>query len=218
MLTLLDVTSAKSINWYFRKRRMKSFFSYLKTINKDKVNILDIGGTVFFWEKMGVANSEKINVTLMNVFEQNSPYKNIKCMVGDATNIDAIPPSEYDVVFSNSVIEHLFTFDKQRIMADNIKKLSSKYFVQTPNYNFPVEPHFLFPFFHYLPNRWKLYLLNKFSLGHYPIIPDKKSAQTSIDKIRLLKPREVKSLFPGSKLMFEKVLFFNKSIIVHNLN
>jgi len=103
-------------------------------------------------------------------------------------------------------------------MADNIKKISDKYFVQTPNYNFPVEPHFLCPFFHYLPNGLKLFLLKNFSLGHYPVIPDKTKAQAAIDKIRLLKPGEVKTLFPGSKLVFEKILFLNKSIIVHNLN
>ena len=217
MLKFIDVTSPKSINWYFRKRRMKSFFQYLNKIKKEKISILDIGGTIFFWEKMGIAKLEKFEITLMNVFEQVSTYKNIHCVVGDATDMNTIPKKDFDIVFSNSVIEHLKSFDNQKVMAENIQKMSPKYFVQTPNYNFPIEPHFLFPFFHYLPNSIKIKLLRNFSLGHYPIIQDKEKAQAAIDKIRLLNPKEVKSLFPGCKMIFEKVFFFNKSIIAHNL-
>lgn len=218
MLNIVDVTSAKSINWYFRKRRMKIFFRYVDQIQTGMVSVLDIGGTVLFWKKMGVAGSQKIDITLLNIFEQSSDYENIHCIVGDATDMNAIPQRNFDIVFSNSVIEHLGSLDSQIAMAKNIQKIAAKYFVQTPNYNFPIEPHFLFPFFHYLPNRFKLFLLKNFSLGNYPVIRDKEKAQAAIDKIRLLHPKELKRLFPTCQIMFEKFLFFNKSIIAHNLN
>lgn len=51
--------------------------------------------------------------------------------------------NEFDAVFSNSVIEHVGDYEAQRQMANEIMRVGKRYFVQTPNFYFPIEPHIL---------------------------------------------------------------------------
>jgi hypothetical protein len=63
----------------------------------------------------------------------------------------------FDIAFSNSVIEHVGTWEAQTAFADEVRRVGRKYFVQTPNRHFPIESHYLFPFFQFLPvtlQRW----------------------------------------------------------------
>ena len=55
--------------------------------------------------------------------------------------------SPYDIVHSNSVIEHLYNFENQKKMASEIIRVGQKYIVQTPNKYFFLEPHYLASFF-----------------------------------------------------------------------
>ena len=71
--------------------------------------------------------------------------------VGDAVDMPGISDGAFDVVFSNSVIEHVETYENQRRMAAEIRRVGRRYFVQTPNRHFPLEPHFLVPGFQLLP-------------------------------------------------------------------
>jgi hypothetical protein len=217
MLKIFDATSKKGISWYFRQKRMKYFINYVNTIDKVSVNILDLGGTPFFWERLGFANSKKVRITILNHFAEDCPYSNISCIVGSATDISTYPKEPFDIIFSNSTIEHLFTYENQKQMASNILGYGNKFFIQTPNYYFPLEPHFIFPFFHYLPIKFKIYLITHFSLGSYAKAKNYKSALKLIEEIKLLEPRQMRELFPGLQILFEKFLFLNKSIIAQNL-
>jgi 2-polyprenyl-3-methyl-5-hydroxy-6-metoxy-1,4-benzoquinol methylase len=60
----------------------------------------------------------------------------------------------FDIVFSNSVIEHVGDAESQQQFAHEIARVGRAYWVQTPNRRFPVEPHLLTPFLHFLPTRW----------------------------------------------------------------
>ncbi|WP_332912525.1 hypothetical protein [Algoriphagus boritolerans] len=120
------------------------------------------------------------------------------------------------MVFSNSVIEHLYTFENQRKMAAEVQRVGRKYFVQTPNKYFPVEAHYALPFAQYLPKKLLFFLLTNTKLSRLTRW-ESRAAQQYLDEIRLLNEKEMKSLFPKSKLLKEKVLGMTKSLTAHNL-
>jgi len=217
MLEILDATSKKGISWYFRKRRMRRFLEYLHRLDKEKIYILDVGGTTFFWEQLGLANSDKIEIALLNLAPQTTTFSNMKFVTGDVADLNTYPQGPFDIIFSNSVIEHLFTYENQQKMASNILNAGTKVFIQTPNFYFPIEPHFMFPCFHFFSKQFRIFLLRNFSLGSYTKMTDNQSAEIAVDEIKLLRPRQMAELFPTLKIGYEKLFFMNKSIIAQNL-
>ena len=61
------------------------------------------------WESAGYAGSEGIDIVLLNLIEQESPYPNITTTIGDAADLSRYGDGAFDVAVSNSVIEHLPT-------------------------------------------------------------------------------------------------------------
>ncbi len=58
----------------------------------------------------------------------------------------------FDLVYCNSVVEHITRTDRQRFAAE-IRRVARGWLVQTPAWSFPVEPHALLPFAQWLPSR-----------------------------------------------------------------
>ena len=115
------------------------------------MRILDIGGTNSFWKQRGLVGRGDVRVVLVNLEAEPRVHENIEPRAGDATNVGELPDGSFDVVFSDSVIEHLETFARQAAMAAEVRRLAPTYWVQTPNFWFPIEPHFLTPAWHWLP-------------------------------------------------------------------
>jgi SAM-dependent methyltransferase len=57
---------------------------------------------------------------------------------------------EFDLVYSSSVIEHI-PRARRAAFAAEVNRVGRGLYVQTPAYGFPVEPHSLLPFAHWLP-------------------------------------------------------------------
>ncbi|MGB4204058.1 MAG: class I SAM-dependent methyltransferase [Bacteroidales bacterium] len=178
------------------------------------VRIIDAGGTELFWEQMGFSGNPDIEITLLNLKSEPVKNPNIKSISGDARDMIRFAEKEFDIAFSNSVIEHVGDFDDQKRMAAEMKRIARGIFLQTPNYYFPVEPHFLFPFFQFMPLWLKTRLLMNFNLGWHSRVPDKKRAREICRTIRLLKKSELKTLFPGSEIHREYFFGMVKSFIV----
>jgi len=102
-------------------------------------------------------------------------------------------------------------------MVDNLQRVAQYYFVQTPAFIFPFEPHFLFPFFHWLPRKIRIWLTLHFKLGWFKKCKNKMDAELLVDSIRILKKRELKILFKGATLIKEKFLMMSKSYIITNM-
>jgi len=199
---------------YFRERRFKLFQKLINELPRP-IRILDIGGTQFFWEKMNFTGEPNIHFTLVNLYPQEAPGENFECVVGDATNLP-FEDKEFDIVFSNSVIEHLFTWENQVEMASEIRRVGNNYFVQTPNLFFPIEPHWLFPFFQFLPVFVRVFLTQHFDIGGYPKTNEKAAALRRVKEVRLLSKREMQKLFPDGECYKEKFMSMTKSIIMYN--
>jgi hypothetical protein len=141
----------------------------------------------------------------------------MQSVAGDATNLHLFADQSFDLVFSNSVIEHLFTWENQQKMATEVQRVSKRFFIQTPNYWFPVEPHWVFPLFQYLPFSLRVFLTQHFSLGHIQKSLSKREAIEQVREIRLLSLREMKQLFPDAKIYAEKFVGLDKSFIAYKV-
>lgn len=208
----------KSLGAKFRANRLRKFEKlFFRNFKLEKpISILDVGGTDYFWKKSQIPNIPGVRITLLNLHLEKTTHPHIKAIVGDATDMKVFEDKKFDLVFSNSVIEHLYSFGNQRKMADEIQRVGRKYFVQTPNKYFPVEAHYAIPFAQYLPKRLLFFLLTKTKISRFKRW-DQKAAQQYLDEIRLLNSSEMKSLFPESILLEERVLGLTKSITAHNL-
>ena len=70
----------------------------------------------------------------------------------------------FDVVFSNSVIEHVGDAASQRRFAREVARVGRAYWVETPNRWFPVEQHLLTPLVHWLPAAWQGAIVPRFTV------------------------------------------------------
>lgn len=213
MISIADMRDPQSLASRMRKRRFQFFTDLLASVPRP-ITICDIGGTPSFWDSMALPSDDDVTVIVVNLFPQTSTDARVRTLVGDARALD-FPDQSFNVVYSNSVIEHVGTYDDQRRMADEVRRLGPRHFVQTPNYFFPVEPHFLFPGFQFLPADLRAWLLTKRNLGWMEREPDFSTASEVVRSIRLLRLGEMRRLFPTSSIYRERVAGLTKSFIAY---
>jgi SAM-dependent methyltransferase len=214
LMDMVDFRRDGSVITKIRLSRIALFKDLISPLPKP-VKILDVGGTELFWEKMGFADDENYQITILNLSKTEGHHSNISLVVGDARDMSEFGDEAFDVAFSNSVIEHVGGPSEQRQMAEEVMRVGKRYFVQTPNRSFPFEPHFLFPFFQFFPLALKVFMIRHFSLGWYPRISDRDEATKAAKSVRLLRRREVADLFPDGKIRDEKLLGMTSSFIVY---
>jgi hypothetical protein len=100
-----------------------------------------------------------------------------------------------------------------RQFSREVSRVADKYFVQTPNYWFPIEPHFMTLFFHWLPKPLRVWAMLKFSLGSEERRTTVDSAVRAVENARLLDKRMFGALFPDARIQIERVLLLPKSLI-----
>jgi ubiquinone/menaquinone biosynthesis C-methylase UbiE len=213
-LPSFDPDNEKSISNYYRRKRFAFFNDLIKTVKKP-FRILDVGGTQAYWDSMGFSD-KNIQIILLNLGTTAVSSDNFTSVIGDATNLSEYKDNEFDLVFSNSVIEHLFTWENQVKMANEIRRVGKRYFVQTPNLYFPVEPHWVFPFFQFLPRPVKISLTQNFTLGHYPKAITREKSIERVNEVQLLTKQKMQQLFPDGKMYYEIVFGLTKSITAYN--
>lgn len=196
---------------YFRTRRIRLLYSQLG-INKE-TRVLDLGGSLYWWEladKMGLPVPA---VTILNIYPgpDNLP-PGIKWIVGDGTSL-LFDDNSFDLVFSNSVIEHLGSWESQQRFATEIDRMSPKHYIQTPNRGFFIEPHLIAPFVHWFPHRVQLKLLRNFTIWGILTRPSREQCEEFLREVQLLSESDMAKLFPNSEISKEKFCGLTKSII-----
>lgn len=121
--------------------------------------------------------------------------------------------SEFDICFSNSVIEHLGTFDRQKIFAQEVCRVGKKIWVQTPARSFFFEPHWLAPFIHFFSPNIQRKLARNFTLRGWLLRPDREYVDRFLSELRLLTYEEMAQLFPDCEIRVERFLGMPKSYI-----
>ena len=109
------------VSSYFRRRRMKCFLEEL-AVHGDK-KILDVGGEYYFWEQLTCVK----DVTLLNL-HKSGENERIKSIEYDGTDFP-FKDNEFDIVFSNSTIEHVGDLDRQKLFSAEIGRVSKKYLI-----------------------------------------------------------------------------------------
>jgi hypothetical protein len=211
---LVDSSDPGSYANRLRERRFALFRSLLEGLSPP-IRILDVGGTPTFWQLRGADLPGNPSVVVLNLDPLAGGDSRVTTVVGNGLDMRAIPDGSFDVVFSNAVIEHVETLENQRRMAAEIQRVGKRYFVQTPNKLFPLEPHFLVPGFQFLPIRLRTELLRRMPLGWYARTADRAAAEEKVRMIRLMTEREFRSVFPGATIHREKVLGLTKSFIAY---
>ncbi|MHA7130361.1 class I SAM-dependent methyltransferase [Algoriphagus namhaensis] len=208
-----------SLGARFRTKRLQDFEELFFTIFSatQPIKILDVGGTDYFWRDSKVLQLPNVELILLNLHLEKSDHPAIRAVQGDATNMSEFAPHSFDLVFSNSVIEHLYNFAQQKKMADEILRVGKHYFIQTPNRHFPVEAHYALPLAQHMPRSWVYFLLTKTRLSRLEKWTPE-SATQYLDEIRLLSEREMLRLFPEAQIYREKFLGLTKSFAAHNLH
>ncbi len=128
---------------------------------------------------------------------------NVNCVVADATELP-FDDQSFDVVFSNSVIEHV-PRARQELFANEIRRVAPRYFVQTPNRYFPIEPHYQVPFFQFVPKDVQRWVNGRMRVGYKP--------RGMWEDIALLSARQLQRLFPDATIMRERAGGLTKSLM-----
>lgn len=207
-----------SLGAKFRTKRLKAFENLFFKIfeNQAEIRILDVGGTDYFWKNSRIPNLPGVTITLLNLHLEQSSHPNILAQQGDATDMSNFEKGSFDLVFSNSVIEHLYTLENQQKMAAEIQRVGKHYFIQTPYKYFPVEAHYALPFAQFLPKNLVFSILTKTRLSRLKYW-EPKAARQYLDEIRLLDKNEMGELFPAAKILEEKAWGLTKSLTAHTL-
>ena len=187
-MRLADAISLRS-----RTRKLELFLDELRPT--EDTTVLDVGADE-------LAFGEGDGCSTLNFFEEHYPwperitalglqdgmgfrarYPHIQYVQGDAC---ALPfgEREFDIVFSNAVIEHVGGHERQRLLVSEALRVGRRVFVTTPNRRFPIEVHTRLPLVHWLPDR----------ISHR--IYDAAGRGFAKENHLLSKP-ELESLFPG---------------------
>ena len=211
-----DQNNENSISKKFREKRLEFFSEFCENLSKP-LSVLDLGGSDYHWRDSEFQNNRDYHITIVNTEDQSTEdFNNLSYIKKDVKDLGFFEENEYDLVYSNSLIEHINNFLHQKKLAREIARIGKHYFIQTPNYYFPVEPHFLFPMFQFLPLGLKTKLIRNYDLGWFKKETDIVKANELANSVRLLKKSELKEIFPDGKIYYEKYYIFNKSFIIYS--
>jgi hypothetical protein len=206
------VTIQQKIFVVFRRRRMSRFYTMFRP--SEETRLLDIGGAPNTWIAESRYDS-KVPVTLVNLRFPDPTVQTdgrFRAVEGDATNLP-FEDASFDIAFSNSVIEHMTSWERQQTFAAEARRVAKKLWIQTPARSFPIEPHVLAPFFQYLPRRLQNRMARHFTLWGLLTKPNPARVDEMLSDIRLLTYQEMKQLFPDCLILKEHVLGLTKSYV-----
>ncbi len=191
---------------FFRSRRLRRF---ARSFGLDpQTSVLDLGGAEYYWPWLKV----RPRVIVANFEQRDLEKADLDWVRADGRKLP-FKDGAFDVVYCNSVLEHLPDEGSRSAMAREVARVGRGYSVQTPNRWFPVDAHTLTPAFHLLPKRWQSRLARNFTLWGRLQRPTPAEARGFVENIRLLTARDLQRLFPDAVIERERFLGLTKSVI-----
>jgi SAM-dependent methyltransferase len=189
---VLTGLAARASLWN-RRRKLALFMQTMRPGPETRVVDVGVGDTPFGTEP-GVAATHNFFEALYPWPEQVTAvsdvplpnfaqaFPSIETVVANGLDLP-FADDEFDVAFSNAVIEHVGSREEQRQFVAELCRVAPRVFVSTPNRWFPVETHTLVPFVHWLPRRHADSAMHALRRENW-------------DQVELLSKAELLALFP----------------------
>ncbi len=216
---LVNYSDTNSFASKLRRKRLTPLINLIEECHKEygKVNLIDIGGTQTYWNILpnNLLEKRNIHITIVNLPGSNKPEdnENFSFVEADGCDLSMFGNKEFHIAHSNSVIEHVGNWSKIEKFAGELSRVAEKFFIQTPNYWFPVEPHCMTPLFHWFPKPFRIWLVNNFNLGSWEREESIGGAVRMVESINLLNKRMMRELFADADIKTERFLLFPKSFM-----
>lgn len=207
-----------------RFRQVQSMIDHL-VARHGTIRVLDAGGRAEYWNMLSPEAADRVHVTILNTSPELADYSTqtathlaYENVTGDACAMPQYGDGAFHLVHSNSVIEHVGSYSRMIAFADETRRVGQAYYVQTPNFWFPIDPHNAVPLLHWLPDPMRLGMETRFNLGvtrrtDYPGAADR------IDHRRMVSQPMMHSLFPDARHSAERfALIFKKSLIASRID
>jgi Methyltransferase domain len=202
----------KPVSRFFRERRNRplgAMIDKMQIIKGVAVNVLDVGGSIFFWLSVPDNVRDKCKISLVNLPgaydglppEEEEIKSAFTLLTGDARNLSQFEDGSFDVVVCNSVIEHVGSWADMEAAANEAQRVGRHGWIQVPAFEFPLEQHFLIPFVHWFADPIQIRLLAALH-GEFK----KRSffdQQMSVHHVRPLTRRQLGQLFPAAEIRSE---------------
>jgi hypothetical protein len=200
-----------AISQHFRHKRMQRFVREFALTSDTRV--LDVGGVPDTWRLL----TRPPQVVLLNTPRTAAELAAANSWVAGDGRCLPFRDQSFDIVFSNSVIEHVGDAASQERFAREVARVGRGYWVQTPNRWFPVEQHLFTPFIHWLPGRWQKAIVPHGTVwgALARVAPDQRRffLRHYLDEVRLLTASELRRLFPDARLLRERFCGATKSLV-----
>ncbi|MBY0441675.1 MAG: class I SAM-dependent methyltransferase [Mycobacteriaceae bacterium] len=203
-----DVNSTRSLSGRARTRRWQHLIEIFPAFSE--MRVLDLGGTPDSWRLAPVLPK---SVTTVNLLPLASSAAGITAIHADVCDLPSAVTSErFDLVFSNSLLEHLGGHARRQQFVDHVHSLADRHWVQTPYRYFPVEPHWLFPGMQWLPYEVRVQISMRWNRGHIRTYT-RADAQEQVDEIDLIGIAQMRRYFPSSIIWYERFAGLVKSLV-----
>jgi hypothetical protein len=185
---------------------------------KGEVNVIDVGGTRTYWNIIPVdlLKAQNVKITIVNLPDTETTFDDplFSFVAGDGRNLSNFDANAFDIAHSNSVLEHVGNWDDMQRFAGEIARVGRKYFVQTPSFWFPIEPHCMTPFFHWLPVSIRIQLVLRFELGQWTKATNLFEAKQIVESAQLLTVKKMRAIFSDAIIHTEWLLFPKSHIAI----
>lgn len=173
---------AKPLHAYLRGQKVSLALSL---VGERVDSLLDLGGGEGFAGEFEPLFSPCARLVRVNLDPHAVKSGGRPGTVADARRLP-FKDGAFEWVFSNAMLEHVGSFEDQRTVAEEIRRVARRgYFVATPNRYFPIEPHTLTPGYQFLPELLKKRLI-RFTPGY----------MKSYERVVLLSRSQMRALFP----------------------
>lgn len=210
----------RAIQNKYRGQRMQMLADEITRIadaSGQTVRILDAGGRSDFWSRLPAPLKGRVHVVVQNLEAELAydapPDVAIEEVVGNSCQMPEYTDGQFDLVHSNSVIEHVGSYVNMLRFAEETQRVGRRYFIQTPNFGFPVEPHYGRPFVHWRGDMHRIRKMHQSGIG-YARRTDLETACAAADLTTMVNRWFLSKLYPHGEMRAERVLgLFVKSWI-----